>query len=265
VCAEVLWENNVTHAQNSKTQVVPSWLRLAATGFALFIFVFAVAASIALIQQSKKKAARLSMQAMFAESKEQHSQQRLKLRSHARERADQSVGVVSDEDIASARREEVPIVAGPNDYQGADFAHRNLQNLALEGSGSSFQGAEFDNANLSLTRISGGGSAFQLASFDDSDLSGADITGGGASFQAVSMARAKLIDAQIACGGGSFQLVNVDAAQFEGADLSGVDFRSLESWYFSTPPTYDERTRFPDGYLPDGWMWKEAEAVSGIP
>jgi hypothetical protein len=82
------------------------------------------------------------------------------------------------------------------------------------------------------------------------------LTGGSAAFQGSTFQNARLIGAKIVCGGAAFQGVNIDAAQFQGADVSAIPARNLEECYYKTPPTYDDQTRFPAGFDPveQGWQ-----------
>lgn len=141
-------------------------------------------------------------------------------------------------------------------FQCATLVNCNLSGTTLAGS---FQCARFDGSNLAGAKLRGGGSSFQLSSFADVDLTGATLQGGGSSFQGSSFAGANLTDATIICNGASFQAVKVDGAIFEGADLSRLDHGALESCYFQTPPTYDDRTRFPEDFDPIEAGWKLAE------
>jgi hypothetical protein len=134
-------------------------------------------------------------------------------------------------------------------FQRASFKKSDLRGTTLVGGGSSFQGAQFDNANLAKATLTGEDASFQLASFVGADLTGAVLMG---SFQGASFQGAKLIGARVVA---HFQAVNIDQAQFQQADLSRIDPRALESCYFDTPPRYDEKTKFPDGFNParQGW------------
>lgn len=158
--------------------------------------------------------------------------------------------------IDGANLQGVSIDGGANSFQSAALINCELSGATLDGS---FQGARFDGSNLAGAKLGGGGSSFQFSSFVGADLTGATLRGGGSSFQGSSFAGANLTDATIICSGASFQGVKVDGAIFEGADLSRLDHNSLESCYFQTPPTYDERTRFPEDFDPVEAGWKLAE------
>ena len=141
-------------------------------------------------------------------------------------------------------------------FQGTDFNHCNLANSTFSGDNSSFQLASFVGANLSGAVLTGGGAAFQLCSFVDADLSGAVLTGGGGSFQGANFQRAKLFGARIVCPKATaFSAVIIDSTQFQGADLSAISARALESCYFEIPPSYDANTKFPSGFDPLEQLW----------
>lgn len=145
-------------------------------------------------------------------------------------------------------------------FQVASFKGSDLRGATLIGGGASFQGARFDGANLANATLTGGGSSFQSASFVNADLANATLTGGGASFQAASFEGATLIDARVIVPGVTdFQCVNIDGAQFQGADLSTIDPSALESCYFETPPRYNTKTKFPEGFDPAAQGWARAE------
>lgn len=150
----------------------------------------------------------------------------------------------------------VSIDGGDNSFQSAALTNCDLSGAALDGL---FQGARFDGSNLTDSKLGGGGASFQMSSFANANLTRATLRGGGSSFQGSSFAGANLTDAIIICSGASFQAVKLDGAIFVGADLSRLDHGSLESCYFQTPPTYDERTRFPTDFDPVEAGWKLAE------
>jgi uncharacterized protein YjbI with pentapeptide repeats len=149
--------------------------------------------------------------------------------------------------------QDAVIQAGASAFQRAVFDHSDLSNTSLSGGGSSFQGASFNNAVLRKARLAGGGSSFQLATFESADLSGAILAG---NLQGVSLRNAKCIGATIK---GSFQGANIDAAQFQDADLSGIESVNLESCYFDTPPIYNASTKFPNGFDPVANGWKKTQ------
>ncbi len=179
--------------------------------------------------------------------------------------------------LDGAKLRDATIAVRGNAFQRARFNDCDLQDATLEADGAAFSGAQFDNGNLANVKLTGGGSSFQVASFAGADLSGATLTADGASFQAASFAGADLSGAVLTCNGASFQGaslegakligarvvstvpsfggVHIDGVQFQGADLSMIDRSSLESCYFETPPNYDEKTRFPDGFDPVGQQW----------
>ncbi|MBT3375571.1 MAG: pentapeptide repeat-containing protein [Lentisphaerae bacterium] len=141
-------------------------------------------------------------------------------------------------------------------FQLASFVNADLSGAELAGS---FQCACFDNASLVNATLSGEGSSFQAASFVAADLSGASIKG---NFQCARFAGAKLVGATVLDSGGpAFQGMDIDGSWFEGADLSKITRRTLESCFFGTPPSYDEETRFPQGFNPrrQGWTSRRAQ------
>lgn len=145
-------------------------------------------------------------------------------------------------------------------FQSTSFKGSDLSGTTLTGGAASFQGARFDSANLTNATLTGGGASFQVASFVNADLTKATLTGGASSFQGASFEGAKLIDARVVVSGaGDFQSVNIDGAQFQGADLSTINPRSLESCYFDTSPCYNKKTRFPSGFdaAAQGWVREE--------
>ena len=150
-------------------------------------------------------------------------------------------------------------VAIHGEFHSAEFESCFLQDADLSGGTSAFQFTRFTNCNLIDAKLTGGGSAFQLSSFENSDLSDAVLTGGGTSFQRATFRGANLTGATIVCPANSaaFQMVNIESVQFQGADLSSIDYRALESCVFDNPPTYDEDTKFPSGFDPVGQLWVE--------
>jgi uncharacterized protein YjbI with pentapeptide repeats len=150
----------------------------------------------------------------------------------------------------------VSIKGGDQSFQSAALLNCNLSKATLDGT---FQGARFDGSNLAGAKLGSGRASFQMSSFVDVDLTGATLQGGACAFQASSFAGANMTDATIICSGASFQAVKVDGAEFQGADLSRLHYGALESCYFQTPPTYDERTRFPVDFDPVEAGWKRKE------
>lgn len=149
---------------------------------------------------------------------------------------------------------DLAIQGGPSLFQLTVFDNSNLTGASLTGGGSSFQEASFKNAILKNAKLVGGGSSFQVAVFQNADLSGAKLAG---NFQGVSLKDAKCTGATIT---GSFQGANIDGAQFESADVSGIRGEDLASCYFVTPPTYDAKTKFPDGFNPVQNGWKQSDS-----
>jgi uncharacterized protein YjbI with pentapeptide repeats len=143
-----------------------------------------------------------------------------------------------------------------NSFQKASFRNCDLKGATLEGAGAAFQLSRFDGAQLAGATLTGGGAAFQGSSFVGADLTGAILTGGSVSFQSATFASANLEGAKLS---GSFQAATIDSARFEGADLSGIASQDLASCIFGTPPTYDGKTIFPDGFDPVANMWRKVE------
>jgi uncharacterized protein YjbI with pentapeptide repeats len=147
---------------------------------------------------------------------------------------------------------DLVIQGGGSAFQLMLFDNSNLTGTSLTGGESSFQEASFKKAILKNAKLVGGSASFQLAVFENADLSGATLAG---NLQAVSLKNAKCTGATIQ---GSFQGANIDGAQFESADLSGIRSDDLASCYFVTPPTFDAKTKFPDGFSPVDNGWKQA-------
>jgi hypothetical protein len=59
---------------------------------------------------------------------------------------------------------------------------------------------------------------------------------------------------------GDFRGSNFSGARLESADLSAITADNLASCYFKVPPTYDSRTRFPQGFDPVKNSWRRVEA-----
>ena len=163
-------------------------------------------------------------------------------------------GILSNAQFSRVNMQGVSI---SGEFQSAEFESCILQDAKLSGGTSSFQFAKFNSCNLINAKLTGGGSAFQMSSFENSDLSGAVLIGGGTSFQRATFRGAKLIGTKIICPAGSaaFQMVNIDSVQFQGADLSAIDYRALESCFFDTPPSYNNSTQFPSGFDPAAQLW----------
>jgi uncharacterized protein YjbI with pentapeptide repeats len=202
--------------------------------------------------------ARLSSRLSYAETELDLLIQRAAFR-HSAKRLDSSPnGQPPLTDMDGVNLSGTSIIGADSAFQRSCFDNGDLRYATLKGDASSFQGAQFNNAMLAGARLTGGVASFQLASFENADLSGAILAGGGSSFQGASVAGAKLIGAQIVCSRTSFQGVNIDGAQFQGADLSALERQSLEGCHFKTPPTYDEKTRFPAEFDPVAQLWKRA-------
>ena len=153
------------------------------------------------------------------------------------------------EDLSGATMKRVQLQRPGNAFQRANFSSAELDESVLEAGDSSFQLACFDDSSLTNARLTGGAASFQLASFANANLKGAVLNG---SFQAASFHNAVLRESKLI---GSFQACDISGASFVAADLTQVDPGSLESCYFTTPPDYSSRTRFPTGFNPNyaGW------------
>lgn len=146
-----------------------------------------------------------------------------------------------------------------NSFQRASFRKCDLRKATLEGGAAAFQLAKFDGARLSEAILTGGGASFQASTFVGADLSGAVLSGGSTSFQTASFESANLTGAKLS---GSFQSANIDSARFEGADLSAIASQDLASCIFSNPPTYDDKTLFPQGFDPANNEWRQVDRSS---
>lgn len=150
-------------------------------------------------------------------------------------------------------------------FQLATFDGADLAGAKLTGDGASFQGATFAGCNLSGATLSGRLSSFQQATFAGCNLFGAVLTGDDTAFQGTSFQGAKLLGAKLRGGGQSFQGLEIDQALFHGADLSQLESDTLANWSFSSPPIYDDQTRFPAGFDPAAHNWQRAAANSQLP
>ncbi|MCC7336751.1 MAG: pentapeptide repeat-containing protein [Pirellulaceae bacterium] len=148
------------------------------------------------------------------------------------------------------------IASSLNAFQRASFRNCNLENATLQGGDSSFQFACFDEANLTGASLFGGPSSFQLATFIGADITDATLTGTAASFHGASFEDATMVGARLS---GSFQGASISGARLEGADLSAVDSDDLASCCFDKPPTYDAKTKFPQGFDPVEQFWQSSE------
>lgn len=156
------------------------------------------------------------------------------------------------EDLTNAKMKRVQLQRPGNAFQRANFSSAELDESVLEAGDSSFQLACFDDSSLANARLTGGAASFQLASFANANLTGAVLNG---SFQAASFHNAVLRGSKLI---GSFQACDISGASFVAADLTQVDRGSLESCYFTTPPDYSSRTRFPTGFNPNYAGWHES-------
>jgi uncharacterized protein YjbI with pentapeptide repeats len=142
-----------------------------------------------------------------------------------------------------------------NAFQGTSFRGCDFTGATLEGDVAAFQLARFDDAKLAGAKLIGGNAAFQGATFVNADLTEATLTGGPSSFQTASFENANLKNTRLA---GSFQGVNLSGARLAGADLSAIRAEDLDGCYFRDPPTYDEATKFPQGFDPAVKLWRKA-------
>jgi uncharacterized protein YjbI with pentapeptide repeats len=205
------------------------------------------------MERVRARNASLTRQLMNAQMQVRLAESRAEIQSELRAPGNPTAnGKRSRAGFAGMYLQDAVIQAGTSAFQRTVFDNSNLSNTSLSGGGSSFQGASFNNAVLRNARLSGGGSSFQLATFENADLSGTILTG---NLQGISLRNAKCVGATIK---GSFQGANIDAAQFQDADLSGIESVNLESCYFDTPPVYNANTKFPDGFDPIVNGWKKA-------
>lgn len=151
-------------------------------------------------------------------------------------------------------------LTGSAAFQKASFKHAKLAGATFDGGVASFQKARFDDANLVGARLVGGGSSFQEASFAQANLTGALLKGEGTALQLVNLDGANCTDLQVICtsAAAAFQVASLNDTRFAGADLSSLAWQSLKSCVFDSrhPPSYDDRTRFPDGFDPVKQGWK---------
>ena len=208
-------------------------------------------------QRAEREMARLARQQAFAGLNKQGSDSRERLLKSMRTSGKTAQdGIFSGVDLSGAILRSATIDGRNNAFQGTVFNHCDLRDASLTGS---FQGAWFDNADLINAKLTGGSSSFQLSSFVNANLTGATLVGGPSSCQGSTFQGATLIGTRIVCSGASFQAVNIDAANFRHADLSTLEAESLKSCYFKTPPTYDDKTRFPKGFDASLEGWRRVE------
>ena len=144
---------------------------------------------------------------------------------------------------------------------GFQIAHFDLSNLRRGRLSGSFQVASFSGADLSGAILNGN---FQGATFVDANLSHATLNGGGVSFQGASLERATLAGAQLIGGRADFGGMNIDGADFRATDLSNMHAQALESCSFEAPPLYDNQTKFPSGFSPVDFGWKQVESQNAL-
>lgn len=171
-------------------------------------------------------------------------------------------GFLSGMDLDGCDFHGVKINAGNSAFQSTTLRSANLQDSTITAGGASFQRVSFDWANLRAATLSASGAAFQLVTFVEADLRDAKLIGGaGSEFQTVSFRGADLTGATIRCSGaGAFQAVDINAANFSDADLGAIDANNLRSAYFSIPPIYSSKTKFPADFDPAQAGWKLADA-----
>jgi uncharacterized protein YjbI with pentapeptide repeats len=155
----------------------------------------------------------------------------------------------------------VTIDAGSSAFQSTSLESANLRDATITAGGSSFQFVSFDHADLRGAKLAASGASFQMITFVEADLQGAKLIGGnGSAFQAVSLRGADLTGATIQCSGvAAFSAVDIDSANFSDADLSSIDADNLRNAYYSNPPKYSGKTRFPTGFNPEKAGWKLEE------
>lgn len=207
-------------------------------------------------QLAKRETQRLQRLLAYSDNEASFGKMRAEISDVAEKAQVKSGGVgFSGAQLDGENLQDIKIIGGR--FQGTNFSDSNLKGASLTGGVSSFQGARFSNANLVNAKLTGGVSSFQAASFENADLTNAVLRGDGPAFQGSTFQGAKLIGTQILCSGAAFQAVNIDGAQFPGADLSTIDPLALASCVFKTPPTYDDKTRFPVGFDPAKQGWRK--------
>lgn len=159
-------------------------------------------------------------------------------------------------DFESSNLAGMTIASKDNAFQRASFRNCHLEGTTLVGGDASFQLARFDAAKLAEAHLKGGGASFQRASFVGAELTYATLAGGPVSFQGATFEGANLTGANLS---GNFQLVNISGTKFEAADLSSIRRDDLANCYFKDPPTYDDRTKFPQGFDPAQCLWRRVE------
>jgi uncharacterized protein YjbI with pentapeptide repeats len=203
------------------------------------------------LEDQRAATARLTQQLLNAQGQimaaEQRGEAQVELHSGS-ERTRNRVFAIPKFEGVSLR--DMVIQGGTSSFQLTSFDNSDLTGTSLTGGGASFQEASFKNTILRNAKLVGGASSFQLAVFENADLSGATLVG---NLQSLSLKNATCVSATIQ---GSFQGANIDGAQFEGADLTGIERSALSSCYFATPPSYDAKTKFPDGFNPREQGWK---------
>jgi uncharacterized protein YjbI with pentapeptide repeats len=160
-------------------------------------------------------------------------------------------------DLEGSNLSGLTIASKGNAFQRGSFRECSLEGATLSGGNASFQLAHFDGANLTRSRLTGGDASFQGSSFVGADLTGATLSGAGTSFQGVTFENAILAGATLK---GDFGGANLSGARLEGADLSAITADNLASCYFKVPPSYDSRTRFPQGFDPVKNSWRRVES-----
>jgi uncharacterized protein YjbI with pentapeptide repeats len=206
-------------------------------------------------ERERTRNAMLAQQLSNAQSQIKLAESRAEIQSPAASNgAPNAKGVLSEARFEGVNLRGATIQGGESAFQRTVFDNSDLSSASLSGGGASFQGARFKNANLKNAKLTGGGSSFQLAIFENADLSAAILTG---NLQGISLRGANCTGATIK---GSFQGANIDSAGFSSADLSAIRSDDLASCYFETSPTYDKKTKFPDGFDPIAHGWKKETA-----
>lgn len=159
-------------------------------------------------------------------------------------------------DLEGSNLAGMTIASKGNAFQRSSFRTCRLEGATLEGGDAAFQLARFDAAKLARASLKGGHTSFQGSSFVGADLTGASLAGQSGSFQSASFEDAIMVGARLS---GSFQGVNLSGARLEGADLTATKADDLASCYFTEPPTYDSRTKFPTGFEPVAKLWRKVD------
>ena len=168
-------------------------------------------------------------------------------------------------DFTHARLKGIQLIGRASGaFQKAIFDGAFLESANLLGGVSAFQEARFDNASITNSSLGGDASAFQTASFKGAKFHSSKLTGSGPAFQKANFDDAKVVKTVIVCNSPTaFQGVRLNNAEFIEADLSSIDAQALASCEFdkATPPRYDAKTKFPEGFDPEEEGWKLISAT----